>query len=70
MDCRYMQYALDKGVLLSIDPDAQAVSTFDDIKYGVLTAQKAGLTKAHSLSSFSPQDFIAFLSSGKNFGNL
>ena len=70
MDWRHIQYAIDKGVLLSINPDAHAVSAFGDVKYGVLTAQKAGLTKAHNLSSFSLKDFIAFLSSRKNLRGL
>jgi DNA polymerase (family X) len=70
MDWRYMQYALDKGVLLSINPDAHAVSAFDDVKYGILTAQKAGLTKENNLSSFTLEAFIDFLSSRKNSGGL
>jgi DNA polymerase (family 10) len=70
MDWRYMDYALEKGVLISIDPDAHAVSAFDDVKYGVLTAQKAGVTKAQNLSSFSLKDFTEYLVSRKMFRSL
>lgn len=65
MDWRWIPYALEKGALISIDPDAHAVEGFADIKYGVLAARKGGLTKEKNLSSFSLQEFEAFLSSRK-----
>lgn len=65
MDWRYMDYAIEKGVLISIDPDAHAVSAFDDVRYGVLTAQKAGISKENNLSSFSLNDFTNYLASRK-----
>lgn len=61
MDWRWIDYALDKGVLISIDPDAHAIDGFDDCRYGVLSAQKAGLTKDKNLSSFSLAQFEAFV---------
>jgi DNA polymerase (family 10) len=61
MDWRQIPKALEKGVLISIDPDAHAVDAFNDIRYGVLAAQKGGLTKEHNLSSFSLQQFETFL---------
>jgi DNA polymerase (family 10) len=47
--------------LLSINPDAHALDGFDDVKYGVLAAQKGGLTKENNLSSFSLQKFEKWL---------
>ncbi|NCI46560.1 DNA polymerase/3'-5' exonuclease PolX [Sediminibacterium soli] len=61
IDWRYIAYALEKNVLISIDPDAHAVEGFDDCRYGVLAAQKAGLTREQNLSSFSLKDFEAFV---------
>ena len=61
MDWKYIDYAIEKGVLLSIDPDAHALSGFDDVKYGVLAAQKGGLTKEDNLSSFSLKEFEEWL---------
>lgn len=61
MDWRYIRKALDKGVLISINPDAHAVDGFRDIRYGVLAAQKGGLTRDMNLSSFSLADFEAFI---------
>lgn len=61
MDWRYIDHAIDKGVLISINPDAHALEGFDDVKYGVLAAQKGGLTKESNLSSFSISEFESFL---------
>jgi DNA polymerase (family 10) len=61
MDWKYIDYAIQKGVLLSVDPDAHALDGFDDVKYGVLAAQKGGLTRECNLSSFSLKDFEKFL---------
>jgi DNA polymerase (family 10) len=61
LDWRWIEYALEKGVLLSIDPDAHAIEGYHDTYYGVKVAQKGGLTKAHNLSSFTLQQFEAWL---------
>lgn len=61
IDWRWIDYALTKNVLISIDPDAHAIEGFADCKYGVLVAQKAGLTITNNLSSFSKKEFEAFL---------
>ena len=65
IDWKWIGYALEKGVLLSVDPDAHALDGFDDIRYGVLAAQKGGLTKENNLSSFSLKEFEQFLAKGK-----
>lgn len=61
IDWRWIDYALEKNVLISIDPDAHSVKGFNDIKYGVLVAQKGGLTKEKNLSSFSLLQFEEYL---------
>lgn len=61
MDWRYIAKAVDKGCLISIDPDAHSIQGFADIRYGVLAAQKGGLTKQHNLSSFSAVELEAYL---------
>jgi DNA polymerase (family 10) len=65
IDWRYIDYAIDKGVLISIDPDAHSLEGYNDIRYGVLAAQKAGLTKEQNLSSFSLKEFEKFLAERK-----
>ena len=44
IDWRWVDYALDKGVLLSINPDAHIKSGYHDMKYGVYVGRKGGLT--------------------------
>lgn len=61
MDWRWIEYATEKKVLVSINPDAHSLEGFNDIKYGVLAAQKGGLTKEQNLSSFSLQQFEKYL---------
>jgi len=61
IDWRWISYAIEKGVLISIDPDAHSLSGFEDVKYGVLVAQKAGLTSQENLSSFDLKQFELYL---------
>ena len=61
IDWQWIDYAIEKNVLLSIDPDAHYLEGFNDIKYGVLAAQKGGLTKEQNLSSFSLKQFEEYL---------
>jgi DNA polymerase (family 10) len=61
IDWRWISYALKKGALISIDPDAHELSGYNDIRYGVLAAQKGGLTSAQNLSSFSLSEFEDYL---------
>jgi len=66
IDWRWIDYALEKNVLISIDPDAHAIDGFDDCRYGVLVAQKAGVSKEQNLSSYSLVDFEAFVARQKS----
>ncbi len=62
MDWRWIPQALENDVLISINPDAHAVEGFDDCRYGVLVAQKAGLSAAQNLSSFDLSEMMEFIS--------
>ncbi len=61
IDWRWVDYAIQKEVLLSINPDAHRTEGIDDIRYGVLAAQKGMLTPAMNLSSFTLNEFEEFL---------
>ena len=61
MDWYWIDYALQKNVILSIDPDAHEIGEFDNCRYGVLAAQKGGLKKDKNLSSFGLKEFEEFL---------
>jgi DNA polymerase (family 10) len=53
LDWRWHRYALDKGVLLSINPDAHRTEGLLDMHYGVYVGRKGGLTKEKCLNAFS-----------------
>jgi DNA polymerase (family X) len=63
MRWQWIEYALSKNVLLSIDPDSHSIAEFENTKYGVLVAQKAMVTPQNNLSSFSLKEFENFLNS-------
>ncbi|MBL0183292.1 MAG: DNA polymerase/3'-5' exonuclease PolX [Chitinophagaceae bacterium] len=65
IDWREIAYALEKGVLISIDPDAHEIAGFNDTRYGVLAAQKAMVTKEQNLSSMGLVQFENFLQKRK-----
>jgi DNA polymerase (family 10) len=51
---------LDKGVWLSINPDAHRKEGFLDMHYGVLVARKGGLFKERCLNCLSLQEIDNF----------
>ncbi len=67
IDWRHIYDATEAGVLISIDPDAHYTMGFDDIRYGVLVAQKGGLTAQQNLSSFSLIEFETYLKTNRTF---
>lgn len=61
MDWRWINYALEKNVMISIDPDAHSIAGYHDIHYGVLAAQKSGVSAGNNLSSFSLEQMREFV---------
>ena len=70
IDWREIKYALQKNVLISVNPDAHSLNGIDDIKYGVFSSQKAMLPKEKNLSSFSLNEFDAFVESRKKLKGI
>ncbi|MDR6784930.1 DNA polymerase (family 10) [Pedobacter africanus] len=66
LDWRWHRYALEKGVLLSINPDAHRKEGFHDMHYGVLIGRKGGLTAKQCLNSFSLNEIETFFKSRIN----
>jgi len=66
LDWRWHNYALDKGVMLSINPDAHRNEGFLDMKYGVLVARKGGLSKEHCLNALNLHQIEDFFSASKS----
>src|SRR5690606_30459879 len=67
---QWIEYALTKNVLLSIDPDAHSIAEFDNVRYGVLAAQKGLLTKQNNLSSFTLLEFEKFIVNRKKIKGI
>lgn len=62
IDWRWIEKAINKGAIISINPDAHELSGFHDIRFGVLAAQKGKLTNSNNLSSYSLQMFENYIS--------
>lgn len=61
IDWTWIPYALEKGVLISINPDAHSTGSIYDIHYGVLSARKGGLTADQCLTCFGTTEFQEFI---------
>ena len=60
LDWTWIPYAIEKGVLISINPDAHSCKGIDDIRYGVFAARKGGLQAANCLNTLPLEDFKQF----------
>ncbi|MEX8546176.1 MAG: helix-hairpin-helix domain-containing protein [Mucilaginibacter sp.] len=63
LDWRWHQYALEKDVWLSINPDAHRTTGLWDMHYGIHIARKGGLTKEQCLNALSAAEITAFFQS-------
>lgn len=61
LDWRWVAYAMEKGVMLSINPDAHEKSGFHDMYYGTISARKGGLTPEMTLNAYSLDEFETWL---------
>jgi DNA polymerase (family X) len=50
LEWRWIHYALEKGVMLAICPDAHEINGLNDVKYGIQMAQKGLLTPERTLN--------------------
>jgi DNA polymerase (family 10) len=64
LDWTWVPYALEKGILLSINPDAHSTSGMHDIRYGVLAGRKGGLTAAECMNALDTEGFAAAIRKG------
>lgn len=65
LDWRWHRYALQKGVLLSINPDAHRMEGFHDMQYGVLVGRKGGLSADKCLNAFNLEQIQSFFEERK-----
>lgn len=65
IDWQWISYAVDKGVILSLNPDAHDVFEIQNMYYGVCVARKAGLSKEHVLNTYSLEEITQFFEKKK-----
>ncbi len=63
LDWKWIKYAIDQKVYISINPDAHSIEQIDYVKYGVITAQKGQLTQEHCLNSMGVDQFHHWMTS-------
>lgn len=66
LDWRWHRYALEKEVLLSINPDAHRTEGFYDMNYGILAARKGGLSADKCLNSSSLAQITSYFENRKS----
>ncbi|HSI77602.1 MAG TPA: DNA polymerase/3'-5' exonuclease PolX [Lunatimonas sp.] len=66
LDWRWVHYALEKDVKLSINPDAHETAGFADMKYGVYAGRKGGLTKEMTLNAMNLADLESYFAQKRN----
>lgn len=65
LDWRWYHYAVEKGVLLSINPDAHKQEGLLDVQYGIYVARKGGLEAKNCLNAMNLQEIETFLQNKK-----
>jgi DNA polymerase (family X) len=60
LDWTWIPYALEKGVIISINPDAHTCEGINDIRYGVLASRKGRLTANECLNTRDLNEFLDF----------
>jgi DNA polymerase (family 10) len=58
IDWRYLRYAKEKGVMISINPDAHAAAGYSEILFGVGIARKGWLEKKDVLNTMDVNDIV------------
>ncbi|MDW3211246.1 MAG: DNA polymerase/3'-5' exonuclease PolX [Reichenbachiella sp.] len=65
IDWRWVHYALEKGVMLSINPDAHKMEGYKDMYYGLLAGRKGGLTKEMCLNAMNLEEISKYFEGRK-----
>jgi DNA polymerase (family 10) len=65
LDWRWIHYAQERGVFISINPDAHSVNGLD-MQFGLSAARKGGLLKSRCFNAFSLEEMNAYLQNKKS----
>jgi len=66
IDWRWIDYCMQKNVMISINPDAHETSGLLDMHYGVYTARKGGLTKEYTFNGLTLEEIINWFQKKKS----
>jgi len=66
IDWRHLRYAKEKGILISINPDAHRTDEINYMRYGVGIARKGWLTKNYILNTKPLEELLYFFQNGYN----
>jgi len=58
IDWRWIPYCLEKGIMISINPDAHHMEGFNDMYYGVCVARKGMLDKENCLNALALEELV------------
>ncbi len=65
LDWTFVRKAVDRGILISINPDAHSLGDIANIEFGVLAAQKAGLRQNECLNTRDTAGFTDWINEQK-----
>lgn len=65
LDWRWVPYAIQKGVKLSINPDAHHHADIANVQYGVDMGRKGGLTKDYTFNALTREEIEAYFQKRK-----
>ncbi|MDF2438203.1 MAG: polymerase [Bacteroidota bacterium] len=66
IDWRWIQYCIEKGVKISINPDAHEKSGYHDMHYGVCAARKGMLTKEMCFNAMGLSEMESYFKKAKS----
>jgi DNA polymerase (family 10) len=65
IDWRWIPYCIEKGVMISINPDAHETEGFYDMYFGTLAARKGMLTEENCFNAFSVEKIETYFKAKK-----
>jgi DNA polymerase (family 10) len=67
-DWQFLKKASERGIIVSLGPDAHSIDGFEDMKYGLIMARKAWLSKKGLLNCMTAGEIDEFFKSRKKRG--
>jgi len=61
----HARLAIERGVMLSINTDAHGPADFDQLRYGVLTARRAGASKKQVINCFTEKKLAQWIAASR-----